>query len=77
MSIIEKGIYVSKVVIEKDLLKEGIYILNVAIGIHNVRWIMYEDYRIELSISNVGGVNKLFSDNRPGILMPRLLWQTK
>ncbi|MGN6267197.1 MAG: ABC transporter ATP-binding protein [Ginsengibacter sp.] len=77
MSIIEKGIYVSKVVIEKDLLKEGIYILNVAIGIHNVRWIMYEDYRIELSISNVGGVNKLFSDNRPGILMPRLLWETQ
>ncbi|MGN6343307.1 MAG: ABC transporter ATP-binding protein [Ginsengibacter sp.] len=77
MSIIEKGIYVSKVIIAKDLLKEGIYILNVAIGIHNVRWIMYEDCRIELSITNVGGVNKLFSDNRPGILMPRLLWVTK
>ena len=77
METIKEGIYLSKVVIPKDLLKEGIYILNVAIGIHKVRWIIYDDCRIELSIYNIDGVNKLFSDNRPGILMPRLLWETK
>ena len=77
LEVLSEGTYYSKVLIDKDLLKEGFYILNVAIGIHNVRWVLYDNCRIEFSISNIEGVNKLFSDFRPGILMPRLKWETK
>jgi lipopolysaccharide transport system ATP-binding protein len=71
---IKEGEYISEGVIEKDLLKQGAYLLSLAIGIHNVRWIIYDKVKIEININNIEGINRIYADERPGLLMPSVDW---
>ncbi len=74
---IDSDIYTSTFIIEKDFLKDGEYFLSLSIGIHNIRWIVYESVKFEFSISNINGINKNYSDKRPGLIMPKVNWVTK
>ena len=74
---IETNIYESAFIVEEDLLKDGVYFINLSIGIHNIRWIVYESIKFEFSISNINGINKNYSDKRPGLIMPKVNWVTK
>ncbi len=72
----EEGIeYISCAKIPANLLKPGNYKINLAIGIHNVRWISYNQIFIPFSLTNIGGVNKNYSDKRPGFIMPLIDWR--
>jgi lipopolysaccharide transport system ATP-binding protein len=77
MSYTEEGIYVSEMTIEKNFLNAGSYIISFSIGVHNVKWITHEKVKIQLNIANLYGLNKMYSDSRPGLIMPRLKWETE
>jgi len=66
------GVYNTKMIIKNNFLKENSYQLNLSIGIHNVRWITHEEVKFYFNISNIYGINKLYADNRPGIIMPQI-----
>ncbi len=71
-----KGKYVVSTTIPKNFLKNGLFAIKLAIGIHNVRWIVYDDNLIvRFSITNIGGLNSAFLDTRPGLIMPHLQWE--
>ena len=72
----KKGNYIIRANIPANLLIDGIFALKLAIGIHNKKWIVYDDnLAIKFTITNVGGLNSAFTDSRPGMIMPKLLWQ--
>ena len=73
----EEGIYQSTLTLPKAFLKTGAYIISIAVGIHNVRWIIHDTINMEINISNIGGINRFYSDSRPGLIMPRVVWNTK
>lgn len=71
----ETGSYMLKTSIPSNFFKEGQFALKLAIGIHNSRWIVFdESIIIKFSILNVGGMNSAYNDVRPGIIMPLLEW---
>ena len=70
----EQGVYKSTVTITENFLKAGTYILDVAIGIHNVRWILLDKINTQININNYNGINNLYADERPGIIMPKMIW---
>jgi lipopolysaccharide transport system ATP-binding protein len=70
----QPGTYNAQVEIPANFLKQGSYLINLAIGIHNVRWIVFDTAKIQLNINNISGVNKLYADERPGIIMPGVHW---
>lgn len=75
ISYINKGIYESKALIPANLFLEGEYLLSVSIGIHNVRWIIYDTIKIPFSYLNIDGINKIYiDDHRPGIINPFVEW---
>ena len=74
---IEADVYESNLIIEKDFLKAGIFFISLSVGIHNVKWIVHDNIKFEFSISNVNGINKNYSDKRPGLIMPKVNWITK
>ena len=55
--------------------KAGSYTLSLCIGIHSVRWIIYEQVRFMINIENIVGVNVNYSDYRPGVIMPFINWK--
>jgi hypothetical protein len=71
---LEPGQYSSCVKLPVDYFKEGGYVLNIIIGIHNQKWISKDDLRFKFNIINIGGVNKAYNDSRPGIISPVLQW---
>lgn len=71
------GIYNSEAYINSDFLKPGTYIINLAIGIHQERWIYFDEIKLKINVHNIDGVNKLYGDNRPGFIMPQIKWLTK
>lgn len=73
---IKPGKYSSIAQIPPSILKEGSYSVSLLIGIHNVRWIAKDTIRKQISINNIGGVNKIYADKRPGIIMPYIEWET-
>ena len=76
IKIMKKGNYSSTVVIPENLLISGSFALKLAIGIHNKRWIAHDDSLIlKFTLSDVGGLNSAFTDSRPGVIMPKLIWQ--
>jgi len=77
LKVVTPGVYQSKVIIAENFLKQGTYLLNLAVGIHNLRWIIYDEIKIEINITNIGGINKLYADERPGLVMPDLNWENK
>ncbi len=73
---VSKGIYTIRTIIPKNFLKNGIFGIKLAIGIHNIRWIVFDDnLMMRFNITNVDGLNRAFIDSRPGFIMPQLDWQ--
>ncbi len=70
----KEGAYVCDAYIPKNLLKQGLYSINITIGIHNVRWISQGVISIPLNLYNIEGINKNYADKRPGIIMPKINW---
>jgi len=73
---IKEGIYNSKAIVPAHLLKEGNYTIKPAIGIHNLRWIIHEEVQVTFDVNNISGLNKIYADHRPGIIMPNIEWIT-
>lgn len=74
----KRGKYISKAEVPANLFLEDDYILSVSIGIHNQRWIIHDELKVNLEYKNLNGINKLyFSDYRPGIINPLVKWETK
>ena len=72
---IPAGNYRVNTSIPKNFLKNGLYAIKLAIGIHNVRWIVFDDkLKVRFSITNISGLNSAFLDKRPGFILPHLLW---
>jgi lipopolysaccharide transport system ATP-binding protein len=67
-----EGNYRTTFIIEKNLFKSGEYYINVSIGIHKIRWIIYDTLKFNFTISNISGVNLQYADSRPGVIMPKL-----
>ena len=73
---VNKGEYSISAIIPKNFLKEGFFGVKLAIGIHNVRWIVFqEDLMLRFNVTNLYGLNSAYSDSRPGFIMPQLLWK--
>ena len=73
---VNKGNYVIRTAIPKNFLKNGLFGIKLAIGIHNIRWIVFDDnLMLSLNVTNVDGLNSAFTDSRPGLIMPQLDWQ--
>ncbi len=70
------GQYVSTATIPADYLAPLEYRLDLAVGIHRVRWIIYEQAHASLHVVNVDGVNAGYADPRPGVVMPSINWST-
>lgn len=70
----EPGIFSLDGEIPCNLLKPGSYSVNIAIGIHNIRWISYSKISLPINIHNINGINKHYADKRPGIIMPSITW---
>ncbi|MDP3679640.1 MAG: ABC transporter ATP-binding protein [Flavobacterium sp.] len=70
-----KGNYSIRALIPENFLKNGLFGIKVAIGIHNVRWIVFDDnLMLKFNLTNVNGLNRAFTDSRPGFIMPQLDW---
>jgi lipopolysaccharide transport system ATP-binding protein len=74
---VHAGKYFSEAVIESNLLKQGSYIISLAISIHNIRWIIFDLIKVQININNIDGVNRIYADERPGVLMPDLAWTSE
>ncbi|MEL1252648.1 ABC transporter ATP-binding protein [Flavobacterium sp. DGU38] len=71
-----KGKFSIRTSISENFLKNGSFGIKLAIGIHNTRWIVYDDNLVlKFNMTNVGGLNSAFTDSRPGFIMPQLNWQ--
>lgn len=71
-----KGNYSIRTAIPENFLKNGLFGIKLAIGIHNIRWIIFDDnLMMRFNITNVDGLNSAFTDSRPGFIMPQLNWQ--
>jgi lipopolysaccharide transport system ATP-binding protein len=76
--IISKGKYIASTLIPKNFLKNGSYAIKIAIGVHNVRWIVFDDrLMIKFTVTNIDGLNSAFLDSRPGLIMPNLVWEKR
>jgi lipopolysaccharide transport system ATP-binding protein len=74
---LEKGEFICRSVISSNLLKEGSYFIQLAIGVHNKRWIIYNDgLGKNIEVKNLEGINAVYMEDRPGLIMPSLNWET-
>ena len=69
------GEYESTAEIPSHLLKQGTYTISICVGIHAIRWIIYEQITMNVVLENVVGVNANYSDFRPGIITPLIKWE--
>jgi lipopolysaccharide transport system ATP-binding protein len=74
---VEAGKYFSEAVIDANLLKQGSYLINLAISVHYIRWIIFDEIKVQININNIDGVNRIYADERPGVLMPDLAWKSE
>lgn len=75
---ITKGSYGATARIPGNLFLEEEYLISVSIGIHNQRWIIFDEIKANLSFKNLDGINKIyFSDHRPGVINPPINWELK
>ncbi|MBL7916858.1 MAG: ATP-binding cassette domain-containing protein [Bacteroidia bacterium] len=75
MSDFKKGKYTSIVTIPAKLLLPKSYKIYFSIGIHNIRWIMYDKFYIDLSSTGVVGFNTAYGFLHEGVIMPLLNWK--
>jgi len=76
VSEVNSGKYVSVAKIPKNLLKDGSYILKLAIGLHMIKGYVFSYVKVKFNINNISGINKNYADSRPGIIMPYINWET-
>lgn len=75
---INEGCYLISVSIPANLLKNGVFGIKLAIGIHNVRWIVHDDdLMLKFNAINIDGLNSAYADSRPGLIMPKLSWENR
>ena len=74
---VSPGFYTTEMLIEPNLLKQGSYIFIVAIGIHNQRWIIFDQLKVRINVTNIGEFNRLYSDQRPGMILPNVKSSSK
>ncbi|WP_299395110.1 ABC transporter ATP-binding protein [uncultured Gelidibacter sp.] len=76
IEITKKGFYSIESEIPENIFKNGYYGVKLAIGIHNKRWIIFDDnVMVKFNMVNVNGLNRAYSDSRPGVIMPHLKWR--
>tara|TARA_B100002049_G_scaffold168616_1_gene126958 strand:- start:15859 stop:17145 length:1287 start_codon:yes stop_codon:yes gene_type:complete len=69
------GNHSCKAIIPANLLKNGNYGLKPVVGIHNKRWILNDDdLIISFTCENTKGLNAVYMENRPGVIMPEIEW---
>ena len=72
---VKKGNYAVRAVVPENFLKSGLFGIKLAVGIHNIRWIIFDDsLMLRFNVTNVDGLNSAFTDARPGLIMPQLDW---
>jgi lipopolysaccharide transport system ATP-binding protein len=70
------GRYQCIATIPANSLAELAYQVDIAIGIHMVRWLVHEQVHFNLDVINLEGINAKYADQRPGVLMPDISWKT-
>jgi lipopolysaccharide transport system ATP-binding protein len=71
-----EGEYSSEATLDVKLLREGSYMVNVAVCIHNVRWIINGQIKIPLEVRELEGITAIYGfEKRPGYVMPRVTWE--
>jgi lipopolysaccharide transport system ATP-binding protein len=69
------GSYILKSIIPENLLMQGTYMIKPTIGIHTVKWIINEEmFYKNIFVENINGINSIYADKRPGLIMPKLDW---
>jgi lipopolysaccharide transport system ATP-binding protein len=71
------GTYFSKAEIPSNLFNEGAFYISLSIGIHNVRWIIYESIKKTFMINSINGINKIYAEKRTGMIKPSIKWTTE
>jgi lipopolysaccharide transport system ATP-binding protein len=71
------GIYESMAEIPAFLLKDGVYKISISIGIHSIKWLIHDFIKYVFTVYNIGGINKIYADQRPGLIMPKIHWENK
>ena len=71
------GHYVARCVVPGELLNEGFYSLNLSADIPFKKELFVEEGVLGFSVEQTGGVNARFSEKWPGVVCPRLKWQTR
>lgn len=70
------GEYTSEATLDVKLLREGSYMVNVAVCIHNVRWIINGQLKVPLEVRELEGITAIYGfEKRPGYVMPRVAWE--
>lgn len=64
------GKYEIIMTIRPELLKQGVHFISPAIGIHNVRWLIFDSIRMKMNINNNANINSIYADDRPGVILP-------
>ena len=59
-----------KIIIPRNLLKEGTYHLEFISGIHNIKWLIKDSISISIKVVNSHGLNSEYNDFRPGDIIP-------
>jgi hypothetical protein len=74
---LEAGIVTVIGTIPDNILSEDNYYVSLQVGIHNQRWVVSENIYLSIDVKNIDGVNKLYSDFRPGVILPKIDWNLK
>jgi lipopolysaccharide transport system ATP-binding protein len=71
---VQPGNYTAEVSVPTDVLKEDYYVLNLLVGIHNVKWLSKDEIKIPFFLNNVNKIDSFYHDNREGLLSVSLKW---
>jgi lipopolysaccharide transport system ATP-binding protein len=71
------GHYVTRCIVAGNLLNEGTYSLTLSADIPFQENLFVEEGAMSLCVEQTGGVNSRFSEKWPGVVCPRLKWETE
>lgn len=71
------GRYVSTACIPPNFLMNKNYIVYLSVGVHAVRWILFEDISFTLEMSLMTSFNQAYADKRNGLIMPLIEWENQ
>jgi lipopolysaccharide transport system ATP-binding protein len=69
------GLCEAEAVIPGDLLLQGAYLLQLQVGIHNVRWLSHDSLGVRIAVESIDGLNSRYGDQRPGRILPSTQWR--